>query len=84
LLAVGKRSTDALVEELGLPRAEGIAGKGVRFESYAGLGHGSSPQELEHLKAWCGTDSHRIQLNRLEADRVVLSSCRLAEVLPPI
>lgn len=52
-----------------MSRAEGTAGKGVRFESYAGLGHGSSPQEIEHLKAWCVSALAPTSLLRTSASR---------------
>lgn len=29
-----------------------IAGPGLRFEVYAGLGHSAAPEELEHMTAW--------------------------------
>ncbi|ORY33132.1 Phospholipase/carboxylesterase/thioesterase [Naematelia encephala] len=44
-----------LLKKLGyptVPAGQTFARPGLRFESYPGLGHSSSPQEIEHLKAW--------------------------------
>ncbi|CDZ96223.1 Lysophospholipase [Phaffia rhodozyma] len=48
----GQQSVEILISQYGLEKSSGQAGKGIQFESYPGLGHGSSPQELKDLSAW--------------------------------
>lgn len=54
--ALGKDSVDFLKSDLGLPEAPDVPGatssKGITFKPYAGLQHGSEPQELFDLAAW--------------------------------
>jgi lysophospholipase-2 len=44
-----------MLEQLGLPLllpGETFARPGLRFEKYAGMGHSSCPEELQHLQQW--------------------------------
>ncbi|WVN87855.1 acyl-protein thioesterase 1 [Cryptococcus depauperatus CBS 7841] len=53
--SIGQRSIDCLSHQLGytvLPKGVTFARPGIRFESYPGMGHSSSPKEIEDLKAW--------------------------------
>ena len=54
-LLVGERSVDLLTRRLGFPRVPDtspFARPGVKFQSYPGLAHSSSPEEIEDLKTW--------------------------------
>jgi hypothetical protein len=53
--ADGVRSVELLTKKLGFPLVgpnTPFARPGLRFESYPGLGHSSSPQEIADFKAW--------------------------------
>jgi lysophospholipase-2 len=53
--ADGQRSIELLTKTLGfptVPAGQTFARPGLRFESYAGMGHSSCPEELEDLRAW--------------------------------
>ena len=44
-----------MVDNLGIPRVcrrDTFKRPGLRFETYSGMGHSSSEQELDHLKSW--------------------------------
>ena len=52
---VGERSVDLLSRQLGFPLLSPgttFTRPGIRFESYPGLGHSSSPEEINHVKEW--------------------------------
>ncbi|KAK1922610.1 Phospholipase/carboxylesterase/thioesterase [Papiliotrema laurentii] len=51
----GERSVDLLTRQMGfpvVPAGQTFTRPGLRFESYRNMGHSSSPEEIEHLKAW--------------------------------
>jgi lysophospholipase-2 len=55
LSIVGERSVDLLTRQLGfnlLSKGTTFQRPGIRFESYPGLGHSSSPKEIEDMKSW--------------------------------
>jgi lysophospholipase-2 len=52
---VGARSIELLTKKLGFPLVPSgttFARPGLRFESYPGMAHSSSPKEVEDLKGW--------------------------------
>ncbi|ODN74426.1 acyl-protein thioesterase 1 [Cryptococcus amylolentus CBS 6039] len=51
----GQRSVGLLTQKLGynlVPKGQTFARPGVRFESYPGMAHSSSPKEIEDLREW--------------------------------
>ncbi|KAF8165667.1 Phospholipase/carboxylesterase/thioesterase [Crassisporium funariophilum] len=51
-IQLGKDSTEFLVQQLGIPISKPGELKGLSFNVYDGMGHTTTPKELDELRAW--------------------------------